>query len=97
MIFKWNRRRPNFNSDNFKSEDFREHDQNIRRFYKAHHYAAMANPPRLYIFVPVMRAVPLLPSLARKEMGGIRRHPELKEWEALVPLWRVASYRLSQN
>jgi len=85
MTMKWNNR-----------ESFQEHHERMRGFRRSHADVALANGSRLdkasflesLLFLRVNYVV---------ETGGSALPDDTSDRSALVPIWKVAQYKLSQN
>ncbi len=97
MTMRWNSRDYRFypNGGNGKGS-FEEHNECMREFHRSHADVAMVNGPRLdeaaflesLLFLRVNYVV---------ETGGSALPDDTSDRSALVPIWRVARYKLSQN
>ena len=76
---------------------FQEHDERIRGFRRSHAEVAMVNAPRCDQATLIGRMQPLHVSHPVTETGGSRFLSGTADWSALVPVLRVARYKLSQN
>ena len=76
---------------------FQEHDEHMRGFRRAHAGVAMVNAPRCDKTALIERTRPLQVSRPVTETGGSRFLSGTADWSALVPVLRVALYKLSQN
>lgn len=76
---------------------FQEHDERIRGFRRSHAEVAMVNAPRCDE-ATLIESMELLPvSRPVTETGGSRFLSGTADWATLVPVLRVARYKLSQN
>ncbi len=98
MTIEWNNKNVGFNSNVGNDMGyFEEHDECMREFRKSHADVALVNGERLD-----KAAFPesLLPLQARRSAMGTIGAVLLNDttnWSSLVPMWRVARYKLSQN
>ena len=76
---------------------FQEHDERIRGFRRSHAEVAMVNAPRCDQATLIERKQPLHVSHPVTETGGSRFLSGTADWSALVPVLRVARYKLPQN
>jgi len=76
---------------------FQEHDERIRGFRRSHAEVAMVNAPRCDQATLIERMQPLQVSHPVTETGGSRFLSGTADWSALVPVPKVARYKLSQN
>lgn len=76
---------------------FQEHDERIRGFRRSHAEVAMVNAPRCDQATLIERMQPLPVSHPVTETGGARFLSGTADWSALVPVPKVARYKLSQN
>jgi len=98
MTTGWNNRNDWFNSsDGTNDGSFEEHTERMRGFHKSHADVAMVNGPRCDKPALLESMRPLEVCHTITETGGSSEFALAAEWPALVPLWRVAQYRLSQN
>lgn len=76
---------------------FQEHDERMRGFRRSHAEVAMVNAPRCDE-ATLIESMELLPvSRPVTETGGSRFLSGVTDWSALVPVPKVARYKLSQN
>lgn len=88
MTMVWN--------DRSSNSLFVQHNEHMSAFRKSHADIALINAPRL-AGAALIENMELLPSSSIIwETGGLL-FPSSTEWEALVPLWRVARYKLANN
>ena len=76
---------------------FAQHNKSMQEFRRAHGKVALVNPPR-----PTKPSLFDItrPSSTRQinvEPGGLRIPPSATGWTSFVPLYKVASYKLSAN
>ena len=78
-------------------ESFYEHDEHMRVFCRSHANASMVNAPRCdeSSLIEVMRLLEVKRTII--ETGGSRFPNSATEWSTLLPLLKVARYKLSQN
>ena len=97
MTIERNNRDYRFDSNDGNGRgSFQEHDERMREFRKSHADVAMVNGPRLdkasflesLLFLRVNYVV---------ETGGSAFPKDTTDRSALVPVWKVARYKLSQN
>ena len=98
MTREWNSRNNwlNPNGGNGRGS-FREHDERVRGFRGSHAEVAMVNGPRCDDATLIERMQPLQVSRPVTETGGSRFLSGTADWSALVPVLRVAQYKLSKN
>ncbi len=98
MAMKWSNKDYQFdlNSGNSRSS-FKEHNKRMREFRRSHADVAMVNGPRLNEAVLRERMESLRVSHNMIEVGGSRLPNGTTDWSALVPVLKVARYKLSQN
>ena len=78
-------------------DSFQEHDERIRGFRRSHAEVAMVNAPRCDQ-ATLIESMELLPvSRTMVETGGSRFLSGTADWSALVPVPKVARYKLSKN
>ena len=76
---------------------FREHREYMRGFRRSHADVAMVNAPRRDE-LELLESMPPLPvPPAMVETGGSRLSNSTVDWSALVPVPKVAQYKLSPN
>ena len=86
MTIEWNNR-----------ESFQEHHERMRGFRRSHADVALANAPRLDEPTLLESMEPLQIRCTMMETGGSRFLNSTADWSALVPIPKVARYKLSQN
>ena len=82
-------------SDNRVS--FPEHNEYMRRFRRAHADVAWTNQPKRDELARLDSMPPLQATHPIMETGGSRFHNSGTNWSGLVPVWKVAQYKLSPN
>jgi len=97
MTMEWNNRDYQFDPNGGNGNgSFEQHNEGMREFRKSHANVAMVNEPRLdkasfldsLLFLRVNYVV---------ETGGSALPDDTTDWSALVPMWKVAQYKLSRN
>ena len=98
MAMKWNSRDYQFdpNGGNSRSS-FQEHNEHMRKFRGSHADIAMVNGPRLDEAALIERMEPLQICRIMMERGGSALPNATTTQSTLVPILRVARYKLSQN
>ena len=76
---------------------FQEHNKQMKAFRKSHPTVAMVNGPRYDQATLLERMEPMRISHIAGETGGARHYLNREDWSALVPLWKIARYKLLQN
>ena len=76
---------------------FQEHNENMRGFYESHARIELLNAPRYDKIAKLIRTRPADLSDIVIEAGGTRLFHSKIDWSVLVPVPKVAKYRLSQN
>jgi hypothetical protein len=76
---------------------YQEHDEQMRWFRRSHASVAMASAPREEAPSLAESTRPLSLGEVIIELGGTRLPNAGPEWSYLMPLPRVASYKLSAN
>ncbi len=75
---------------------FQEHDRQMREFRRSHADVALVNGPRLdeaaFLDSLLYLRINYIP-----ETGGSALPDDTSDQSPLVPIWRVARYKLSQN
>ena len=98
MTMKWNSRNDRFDPNGGNGrESFEEHDESMREFRRSHADVALVNGPRLDEAALLERMGSLQVSHTMMETGGSALLSDITERSALVPIWKVAGYKLSQN
>ena len=97
MAMEWNNRDYRFASNGGNGTgSFEQHNEGMREFRRSHADVALVNGPRLdkasflesLLFLRVNYVV---------ETGGSALPDDTSDRSALVPIWKVAQYKLSQN
>lgn len=76
---------------------FQEHDEHMRGFRRYHAGVAMVNAPRWDKATLIESMEPLPVSRLVTETGGSRFINGTVDWSALVPVLKVAQYKISHN
>ncbi len=76
---------------------FEEHNEYMREFRKAHAAVVWGNKPKCDELARLDSMIPLRGSHPIMETGGARFHNSTTDLSALVPVLKVASYKLSPN
>jgi len=76
---------------------FPEHNEYMREFRRAHAKVAWANKPKQDELARLDTMLPLPVTHPIMETGGSRFLDSLTDWSALVPILKVAQYKLLQN
>ena len=98
MTMEWNSRNDRFNRNGGNGNgSFEQHNECMREFRGSHTDVAMVNGPRLDEAALLERMESLQVSRTMMETGGSRLLNGTTDWLALVPMWKVARYKLSQN
>jgi len=95
MTMEWNNRDYRFDPNSGNS--FQEHNEHMRGFRKSHSNVAMVNRLRLDEATLLERMEPLQVHRTMMETGGSRLLNGTAYWSALVPVSKVARYKLSPN
>ncbi len=98
MTMEWNNRDYQFDSNGENGKgSFEQHNECMREFRRSHADVAMVNGPRLdeVGFLESLR--PLRVRRTMMETGGSALPNDTMDRSALVPMWKVARYKLSQN
>jgi len=98
MTMERNSRKDRFDSNSGNGRgSFEEHDERMREFRRSHADVAMVNAPRLdeAAFLESLR--PLRVSRIMIETGGSALPNDTTDRSALVPMWKVARYKIWQN
>ncbi len=98
MIMEWNNGdyRFDFNGGNSNSS-FEQHNECMREFRSSHADVALVNQPKRDELARLDSMLPLQVPHPIMETGGSRFLSGTADWSALVPVLRVARYKLSQN
>ena len=98
MVMKWNSKDYQFDpNDGNSRSSFKEHNKRMREFHSSHANVVMVNGPRLDEAALLERMESLQVSHNMIEAGGSRLLNGIMDWSALVPVLKVARYKLSQN
>ena len=98
MAMKWNGKDYQFDPNGRNSRSsFKEHNKRMREFRRSHADVAMVNGPRLDETALLERMESLQVSRIMMETGGSALPNDTTDQSALVPMWKVARYKLSQN
>jgi len=87
MTMEWNHSRVSY----------AEHNEYMKRFRMAHADIAWSNKPKCDELARLDSMRPLKVTYPMIETGGLRFHSGTTDWSTLVPVFRVASYKLSSN
>ena len=98
MTMKWNNRNDRFDSNGGNGrESFEQHDERMREFRRSHADVAIVNGPRLDEAALLERMGSLQVSHTMMKTGGTALPNDTTDQSALVPVLKVAGYKLSQN
>ena len=98
MAIERNDRTYQLSPNNGNSNDsFLEHDRQMREFRASHAHIALVNGPRLDDEATFLEGLLFLRINYIMETGGSALLNEAMDWSALIPVWKVAQYKLSQN
>jgi len=98
MAMKWNSKDYQFDPNGGNGgESFEVHDKRMREFHSSHADVAMVNGPRLDEAALLERMASLQVSRTMMETGGSQLLKGTTDWSALVPMWKVAGYKLARN
>ena len=98
MTMGWNNRDYRFGLNGGHSRgSFEEHDERMREFRRSHTNVAMVNASRLDEAALIESMEPMQVSRNIIETGGSRLLNDTTDWSTLVPVLKVARYKLSQN
>lgn len=98
MRMERNNRNDRFDSKGGNGKgSFEQHDERMREFRRSHANIAMVNGTRLDESALLEKMEPLQVRRIMMETGGSRLPNGTTDWSALVPVWKVARYKLSQN
>ncbi len=76
---------------------FLEHHEAMRGFRRAHADVAWVNQPKRDELARLDSMLPLQVNSQIMETGGSRFHDSTTNWSVMVPVWKVAQYKLSPN
>ncbi len=97
MSMEWNNRDDQSDpSDGNVKGCFEKHAERMREFRRSHADVAMVNRPRLDE-VAYLDSLLFLRVNYIMETGGSALPDDTSDQSPLVPIWRVARYKLSQN
>ena len=98
MIMKWNSRNDRFDPNGGNGrESFEEHNESMREFRRSHADVAVVNGSRLDEAALMERMESLQVRHTMVETGGSALPSDTTDQSALIPMWKVAKYKLSQN
>ncbi len=98
MTMEWSNRDYRFDSNGGNgNSSFEQHNECMREFHRYHADVAMVNAPRLDKAALIESMEPLQVSRNMMETGGSWLTNGTMDWSALVPVLKVARYKLSQN
>ncbi len=94
---EWNNRNDRFDPNGGNGNgSFEQHNESIREFRRSHAEVAMVNGPRLDEATLLERMLYLRVNYVM-ETGGLALPNDTTDQSALVPVLKVARYKLSQN
>jgi len=94
---KWNNRNDRFDLNGGNGRDsFEQHNESMREFRGSHAEVAMVNAPRLDE-AAFLKSLLFLRVNYIMETGGSALPNDTTDRSPLVPTWKVARYKLSQN
>ena len=97
MAMEWNNKGYQFDSNGGNGrESFEVHDERMREFRSSHADVATVNGPRLDE-AAYLDSLLFLRVNYTMETGGSALPDDTSDQSPLVPMWRVAWYKLSQN
>lgn len=97
MTIEWNNRTYRFNPNGGNSDgSFQEHNRQMREFRTSHADVALVNGPRLDE-ADLLESLLYLRINYIPETGGSALPDDITDQSPLVPIWKVAKYKLSQN
>ncbi len=97
MAMEWNNRNDWFDPNGGNGrESFEEHNESMREFRRSHADVALANGPRLDE-AAYLDSLLFLRVNYTMETGGSVLPNDTSDQSPLVPMWKVARYKLSQN
>ncbi len=97
MAMEWNNRGYQFDPNGGNSRgSFQEHDRQMREFRGSHANVAIVNGPRLDE-AAYLNSLLYLRVNYTMETGGSALPDDTSDQSPLVPMWKVARYKLSQN
>jgi len=95
---KWNNRNDRFDLNGGNGRDsFEQHNESMREFRGSHAEVAMVNAPRCDESALLRSMQPLQVRRTMMETGGSALPNDTTDRSPLVPMWKVAWYKLSQN
>jgi len=97
MTMGWNNRDRFDPNDGNGGGSFQEHDEHMRVFHRSHADVAIVNGPRYDETALLESTQSWQVSRTMLETGGSRLLNGTTDWSALVPILKVAGYKLSQN
>ncbi|MBA7656458.1 hypothetical protein ES703_64383 [subsurface metagenome] len=98
MAMEWNSRNDRFDPNGGNGrKSFEAHNESMREFRSSHADVAVVNGPRLDEAALLERMRSLQVNRTMMETGGSALPSDITDRSALVPMWKVARYKLSQN
>ena len=98
MTTGWKNRKDRFGADGGNGTDsFEKHNECMREFRRSHAEVTLVNGPRSDEAAFLQRLQPLQVGYPVMETGGSALPSDPTDQSALVPIWKVARYKLSQN
>ena len=95
---EWNNRNDRFDPNGGNGRgSFEQHSECMREFRRSHADVAMVNAPRCGESALLESMRPLQVRRTMIETGGSALPNDTTDRSALVPMWKVARYKLSQN
>ena len=97
MAMEWNNRDYQFDPNGGNGRgSFQQHNESMREFRRSHTDVAMVNGPRLDE-AAFLESLLFLRVNYVMETGGSALPDDTADQSPLVPIWKVAQYKLSQN
>ena len=97
MAMEWNNRNDRFDHNGGNSRgSFQEHDRRMREFRTSHADVTLVNEPRPDE-ASFLESLLFLRVNYVMETGGSTLPDDTSDQSPLVPIWKVARYKLSQN
>lgn len=98
MTMEWNNRNNGFDSNGENGKgSFEQHNERMTEFRSSHANVTMVNAPRLDEAGLLENLRPLRICRSMMGTGGSAFPNGTMDQLALIPMWRVARYKLSQN
>lgn len=86
----------NTNQDN-SQRSLQEHNEYMREFYSSHTSVILVNPSKYGRSATLEKTHPVQVNHTTPQAGGSKSLTGMADWPSLVPVLKVAQYKLSRN